>query len=71
MYRCIAYTTGESTKFICKLFNHKQINNIYYSYHTQNPEWCIDTLLNLNNLTRDVFDKNNRIEKIIRKTNNY
>lgn len=71
MYRYIAYTTGESTKFIMKLFNYKQMNDVYYSYHTQDPEWCIDSLLNINNLTRDIFDKNSRIKKIIRRVSNY
>ena len=47
MYRYIAYTREQETSYIMKLFNNKQMNNVYYSYHTQDPEWCIKSLLNL------------------------
>ena len=50
MYRYIAYTREQETSYIMKLFNHKQMNNVYYSYHTQDPEWCIKSLLNLNGM---------------------
>lgn len=69
MYRYISYTRGESTNFVAKLFSYKQMNDLYFSYHTQDPEWCIRSLLELNGLTEDVFDKNLRLKEIMRKRN--
>ena len=67
MYRYISYTRQQSTKFIVHLFGHKQMNDVYFSFHTQTPEWCIRNLLELNNLTEDVFDNNLRLKALIRK----
>jgi len=71
MYRYIAYTRQQSTSFVMKLFNYRQLNAVYYSYHTQNPEWCVENLLNLNNITEDIFDNNSRLKKIIKGNINY
>lgn len=71
MYRYIAYTREQETSYIMKLFNHKQMNNVYYSYHTQDPEWCIKSLLNLNGMPEYTFDKNNRLKSIIKENGNY
>ena len=62
MYRYISYTRQQSTSFVMKLFNHKQMNAVYYVFHTQDPEWCIQSLLDLNNLTEDIFDNNFRLK---------
>lgn len=71
MYRYIAYTREQPTAFVMDLFKHKQMNAVYYAYHTQDPEWCIDSLLDINNLTDEVFDNNSRLKKIIRERGNY
>ena len=69
IYRYIAYTRGESTKYIMKLFDYRQLNDLYLPYHTQDPEWCVQNLLEINNLSEDVFDKNERLKKIMREKN--
>lgn len=71
MYRYISYTREQSTPFIMKLFSYRQMNELYYSYHTQDPEWCVRSLLELNNLTEDYFDNNYRLKEIIRRKRNY
>ncbi len=71
MYRYIAYTREQDTCYIMKLFNYKQMNDVYYSYHTQDPEWCVKSLLNLNSIEEDIFDKNSRLKSIIKEKGNY
>ena len=71
MYRYIAYTREQETGYIMKIFKHKQMNNVYYSYHTQDPEWCIKSLLNLNGMPEYTFDKNSRLKSIIKEKGNY
>jgi len=66
-YRYIAYTREHSTPFIAQLFSYKQLNDVYYSYHTQDPEWCVRNLLELNHLTESIFDPNARLKQIIRR----
>ena len=66
MYRYIAYTREQTTGFIMDLFKHQQMNDVYYTFHTQDPEWCIRNLLDLNGLDEDAFDNNSRLKKIIR-----
>jgi len=67
LYRYIAYTREQSTKFIMQLFPYKQLNDVYYVYHTQDIEWCIKNLLDLNNLNEFVFDNNYRLKQAIKK----
>ncbi len=71
MYRYISYTRGITTKFTMNLFPHKQMNDVYYSFHTQDPEWCIYSLLEMNNLSEDIFDNNKRLKKVILKHSAY
>lgn len=66
MYRYIAYTREESTKFVMTLFGYKQMNDVYFTFHTQDPEWCVRNLLELNSLTEDIFDKNLRLKAVMR-----
>ena len=56
MYRYLSYTRDVSTMFVMKLFPYKQLNDVYYSFHTQDPEWCVQSLLEMNNLSEEVFD---------------
>lgn len=69
MYRYISYTREESTKYIMKLFDYRQLNSLYLPFHTQDPEWCIRSLLEINNLSEDIFDKNKRLQEIMRNSN--
>ena len=64
MYRYIAYTREQSTSFVMNLFNHKQMNDVDYPFHTQGLEWCISNLLELNNLPEEYFDNNYRLNKL-------
>lgn len=66
MYRYIAYTREQSTSFVMNLFKHQQMNEVYYSFHTQGLEWCISNLLELNNLPEEYFDKNYRLKQIMK-----
>ena len=66
MYRYISYTREESTRFIFKLFPYKLLNDLYYAYHTQDIEFCVSNLLELQGLTEDIFDKNYRLKQVIK-----
>ena len=71
MYRYISYTRDVSTKFLMKTFSYSQIKTLYYKYHTQDPEWCVNGLLEVNNLSEDIFDKNLRLKEIIKGKKEY
>ena len=71
MYRYISYTREVTTKFAMILFPYKQLNDVYYTFHTQDPEWCVRSLLELNNLSEEVFDQNLRLKKIIEEKGDY
>ena len=45
--------------------------DVYYSFHTQDPEWCIKSLLEINKLSENIFDNNARLKQIIREHGNY
>ena len=66
MYRYISYTREQPTPFVMKLFSCDQMNDTYYAFHTQDPEWCIQSLLEINNLTENIFDNNYRLKQIIK-----
>ena len=67
MYRYISYTREVSTKFVIKTFDHRQMNDLYYVYHTQDPEWCVQNMLELNSITEEYFDNNYRLKEVMRK----
>ena len=71
MYRYISYTREISTKFILDIFTYKQMNDVYFSFHTQAPEWCINSLLDINGIDDSIFDNNLRLKKIIKKKGKY
>ena len=71
MYRYISYTREVSTQFVMKLFGYKQMNEVYYSFHTQDPEWSIRNLLEINNLDEDIFDNNLRLKMAIKEKGTY
>ena len=71
MYRYISYTREVSTKFVMELFEYKQMNDVYYSFHTQDPEWCVRSLLDINDLEDDIFDNNLRLKRIMKEKGMY
>ena len=54
-----------------RLFPYKKLNDVYYSFHTQDPEWCVHSLLEMNDQTEDVFDNNLRLKAVIAARDNY
>lgn len=56
---------------LCKFFPYKQLNDVYYTFHTQDPEWCIRNLLEINKLNEYVFDNNFRLKQVIKEKGNY
>lgn len=71
MYRYIAYTREVSTRFVMYLFAYKQMNEVYYSFHTQDPEWCIASLLDISGLDESIFDNNLRLKEAIKAKGTY
>ena len=65
IYRYLSYTRGVTTKFVMRLFPYKQLNDVYYSFHTQDPEWCVQSLLEMNGQSEDIFDNNLRLKAVI------
>ena len=71
MYRYIAFTRDCSTRFVMNLFSYELLNNVYFAFSTQDPEWCIRSLLDIVNLDERWFDKNYRLKETLRKHNYY
>lgn len=67
MYRYISYTREEPTSFIMKTFDYRLMNDVYHSFHTQDPEWVIASLLDIKHLNEDYLDKNKRLKKILKR----
>lgn len=65
IYRYLSYTRGVTTKFAMNLFPYKQLNDVYYSFHTQDSEWCIQNLLEMNGQSEDIFDNNLRLKAVM------
>lgn len=65
-YRYVSYTRGVETPFLFKLFSYSKLNQLYYVYHTQDMEWCIENLLESQDCTEDIFDRNKRLRRILR-----
>ena len=65
IYRYISYTREINTVLLTKLFNYKQMNDVYFTFHTQDPEWCVRNLLEMNDLSEDIFDNNSRLKELI------
>lgn len=68
LYRYISYTRDIETAFLFKIFKYEQLHELYYTYHTQDNEWCVRNLLELNKLTENIFDKNWRLRQAIMRT---
>lgn len=66
MYKYISYTRNESTVFVMKTFDYNKMNEVYYTFHTQDPEWVIRNLLEIYNLDPNYLDKNSRLKMLIK-----
>lgn len=66
MYRYISYTRDERTAFIMDTFDYKLTNDVYYSFHTQDSEWCVRSLLEIKNLDEGYLDKSERLKRVMR-----
>ncbi len=53
------------------LFAYKQMNDVYYTFHTQDPEWCIASLLDISGLDENIFDNNFRLKEAIKEKGTY
>lgn len=67
IYRYISYTRDMSTNLVVKFFPFKMMCDLYYSYHTQDNEWIIKSILEENNIKEEMLDKNYRMKEIIKK----
>ena len=66
-YRYLSYTRNIETPILFKIFDYNKINELYYTYHTQSMEWCVESILELYNLNENVFDKNWRLKEEMKK----
>jgi len=67
LYRYISYTRQIDTRLLFKIFDYHKIADLYYTYHTQDLEWCIANLLELYDLDENIFDPNWRLKQIMTK----
>jgi len=67
LYRYISYTRQTNTRFLMKTFNYEKLFELYYVYHTQDLEWCVENILELYGYTEEVFDPNYRLKEAIKK----
>lgn len=65
VFGILSYTRKVTTKFVMNLFPYKQLNDVYFSFHTQDPEWCVQNLLEMNGKSEDGFDNNLRLKAVI------
>ena len=65
LYRYISYTREVNTRLLFKLFDYRKVRELYYVYHTQDMEWVIANLLELFDLTEDIFNPNYRLKMIM------
>lgn len=66
-YRYLSYTREIETPLLFKIFDYQKINQLYYTYHTQSMEWCVENILELFNLNEKIFDKNWRLKEEMKK----
>jgi hypothetical protein len=67
IYRYISYTRNVSTIFLFKTFDYKKMFSLYHSFHSQDPEWVVGSLLELYNLEEDYFNPNYRFMQELKK----
>ena len=67
MYRYISFTKETNTNLLFEWFKPEQLNQAYNAFHTQDPEWCVRSLLEINHLSENIFDPNWRLLQVIKK----
>ena len=67
LYRYMAYTRNVTTNFLMKTFEYEKLFELYYSYHTQDMEWCVRSLLEIYGYDENIFDPNYRLREVMRK----
>lgn len=66
IYRYFAYTYDLSSKYIYKLIKPKELNELYYVYHTFDPAVAIERILEEKNISFNLEDQNKRLLKMLR-----
>ena len=61
-----SFTIEIDTRFLMKLFDVDLLNRNYFAFHTQYPEWCVRSLLELKELPEEIFDPNYRLKMAIK-----
>ena len=64
-YRYVSYTRNINTRFLMKIFDYNKLFELYYVYHTQDMEWCLENVLELFGYSEDIFNPNYRLKQAI------
>ncbi len=67
IYRHFAYAYDLSSKYVYKLIKPKELNGLYYVYHTFDPSAAIERILEEKNISFDQEHQNNELLKLLRK----
>lgn len=67
IYRYFAYTYDLSSKYVYKLIKPKELNELYYVYHSFDPSVAIERILEEKNISFDQDHQNNELLKLLRK----
>jgi len=66
IYRYFAYTYDLSSKYVYKLIKPKELNELYYVYHTFDPSVAIERILEEKKLSFEIDNQNKRLLKMLR-----
>jgi len=53
-----------------KLFDYEKLFELYYVYHFQDLEWCIDNIIELYGYDKQIFDPNYRLKEALKESYN-
>lgn len=67
IYRYFAYTYNLSSKYIYKLVKPKELNELYYTYHTFDPKVAIENILEEKNISFDIETQNKKLLNMLKK----
>lgn len=67
IYRYFSYTYDLSSKYIYKIIKPKELNKLYYVYHTFDPSNAIERILEEKNISFDNDKQNERLLEMLRK----
>lgn len=62
-YRYISYTRSISTRILMKIIEPDKLFELYYVYHTQDLEWCLENILELYGYDENIFNPNYRLRQ--------